>query len=102
VSHLHPSPPGGPPQPGDVLVEPDGDRSLVVAVEVIKAGSRLVPAGSCSCCHKEWPSEDLVKVWVAQDEPVEVITVGGGKARVVGLTEWWGNLVETKMLRVRE
>jgi hypothetical protein len=90
---------GRDPEPGDVLLEDDGDRSLVVTVETVLAYSQLVRRG-CGCgCMDDGPEETQVTIWVAAPEPVEVLTPGGGITKVAGLTEWFGEPEKTQVLR---
>ena len=86
------------PQVGDILGDTDGGRDLVMAIET----HSLCPRHSKRSCDRCWGDESKeteVTVWVAHDEPVEVLTPGGGITKVVGLTEWWGDPTTTRVLR---
>jgi hypothetical protein len=82
-------------------VDEDEDRAVVMAVERVRAYSRVVPQ-PCGCCVEDEPEEDELTVWVAAPEPVEVILAGGGTTKAVSLVEWWGKPSNTAVLRPSE
>ena len=90
---------GRDPQPGDVLQEDGGDRSLVAAVEMVRARSQMeIKYG----CVFEKPAEDEVTIWVIGSEPAEAIAPGGGIIKVPALIQWWGDPKTTHVLHPTE
>ena len=83
-------------EPGDVLLYSDGSRTLVRYAR-LKTEWRSRGCG-CGCTdeHHEY------QVWVDGDEPIEVITKGGGTAHIMPAARYYGEWPPTDALVLRD
>jgi len=82
--------------PGDIILHNDGTRTLVRHAELKTEWK----SRGCGCGCTDEVKEYVV--WVDSDEPTDVITKGGGIARVLTIEKWHGEWPPKDCLVLRD